>query len=182
MTHQLSHVISGPSLVISLHFSSLGLPLSPALSKHHWLHSLINDFLAVKVHCVIPKPKQQLVMKTCALCDNGQKSGTHRPQQILPGDTRGINGALCSRCHGSPNASPAPVGARCFTHKSRVGNVKEHLCSRVSALWRASSGFLVGNSRGEQMGCAFWWMSKGKAAAERGILNVGATPVTWVWR
>lgn len=32
------------------------------------------------------------------------------------------------------------------------------------------------------MGCAFWGMSKGKAAAERGILNVGATPVTWVWR
>lgn len=31
------------------------------------------------------------------------------------------------------------------------------------------------------MGCGFWGMSKGKAAAERGILNVGAPPVTWIW-
>lgn len=31
------------------------------------------------------------------------------------------------------------------------------------------------------MGCGFWGMSKGKAAAERGILNVGATLVTWIW-
>lgn len=30
------------------------------------------------------------------------------------------------------------------------------------------------------MGCGFWGMSKGKAAAERGILNVGATGVTWI--
>lgn len=112
---------------ISLHHSSLGLPLPPTLSKHHCLHSLINDFLAAKAHWVISKPKQQLFMKTRALCDSGQESETHGPEQRLPGDTRGINGALCSRCHGSPNAPPAPVGARCFTHKSRVGNVKEHL-------------------------------------------------------
>lgn len=31
------------------------------------------------------------------------------------------------------------------------------------------------------MGCGVWGMSKGKAAAERGILNVGATLVTWIW-
>lgn len=31
------------------------------------------------------------------------------------------------------------------------------------------------------MGCDFWGMSKGKAAAERRILNVGATGVTWIW-
>lgn len=31
------------------------------------------------------------------------------------------------------------------------------------------------------MGSGFWGMSKGKAAVERGILNVGATPVTWIW-
>lgn len=125
MTHQLSHVISGaiPGA------SPCTTPAwgSPQLSKHHCLHSLTKDFLAIKARWVISKPKQQLFMKTCALCDGGQETGTHRPKERLPRYTRGINGALCSRCHGSPNASQAPIGARCFAHKSRVGNVKEHL-------------------------------------------------------
>lgn len=129
----------------------LVLPENPPLFPPEWGKAVLGGqgttgsvhsregVLAIGARWVVSEPKPRFLVETSAPCRGGQAVGAAWPV-ALPGAVverrpewkRGRwfgeeSGVTGSRCHGSPNASQAPAGERCFAHKSLTGNVKERV-------------------------------------------------------